>query len=136
MKLSTKAKYGLIAMVDLAAHYGEGPLSIKAIAEKQQLSEAYLEQLFASLKKEMLIKSVRGPGGGYQLSKKPGEISVGEVIRVLEGPILFSNCSAGDEDYICDRKIACPTRGLWNEINECVNDIIDHRMLSDLVAKQ
>src|SRR3712207_5605044 len=92
MKLSTKGRYGVRAMVDLAINYSESPVSIKSIAGRQNISELYLEQLFSPLRKAKLIKSVRGAQGGYVLSKHPKEISVSDIIDVLEGPIEISSC--------------------------------------------
>ncbi|HRS21305.1 MAG TPA: Rrf2 family transcriptional regulator, partial [Clostridia bacterium] len=85
MILSTKGRYGLKIMYELALNYGEGPMSLKEVAQRQQLSETYLEQLIAHLKKAGLVKSIRGAQGGYELIRKPEEISVGEIIRTLEG---------------------------------------------------
>ena len=90
MKLSTKGRYGVKAMVELAIHYGEQPLSIKSISEKQKISEYYLEQLFSPLRKAKLIKSIRGAQGGYYLSRPPEEITVAQIMNVLEGPIEIS----------------------------------------------
>ena len=87
MKISTKGRYGLTIMMELASRYGEGPISLKSIAEKHQLSEHYLEQLIAPLRNSGLVKSIRGAYGGYVLAKRPEQISAGDVIRVLEGPI-------------------------------------------------
>ena len=92
MKLSTKGRYGVKAMVDLAINYGEQPISIKSISERQNISEYYLEQLFSSLRKAKLIKSVRGAQGGYILNRAPEEITIYDVINVLEGPIEISDC--------------------------------------------
>lgn len=86
MKISTKGRYGLTMMMELANHYGEGPLSLKSIADKHKLSEHYLEQLIAPLRNSGLVKSIRGAYGGYILSKAPKEITAGDIIRVLEGP--------------------------------------------------
>jgi len=100
MRLSTKGQYGVLAMYELARHYGDGPVSIKEIAAEQQFSDAYLEQLFASLKKAGLVRSLRGARGGYQLAKEPDQISVGEIIDALEGPIEFSACVGGPDGYV------------------------------------
>ena len=97
MKLSTKGRYGVKAMVDLAINYGEQPVSIKSISERQSISEYYLEQLFSSLRKAKLIKSVRGSQGGYLLNRAPEEITIYEIINVLEGPIEISTCLHDEE---------------------------------------
>ncbi|MDD4508697.1 MAG: Rrf2 family transcriptional regulator [Eubacteriaceae bacterium] len=135
MRLSTKGQYGVLAMYELAKRYGEGPVSIKEIAESQTFSDAYLEQLFASLKKAGLIRSLRGAHGGYQLSREPSQISIRQIIDALEGPIEFSACVGGPEGYICKKSDACVTRELWKEIQESINAIIDNRSLADLVEQ-
>jgi Rrf2 family cysteine metabolism transcriptional repressor len=102
MKLSTKGRYGVKAMFELALNYGNEPISIKAIAEKQAISEYYLEQLFGTLRKAGLITSSRGAMGGYVLSKSPGEISAADILNVLEGPIEISECIS-DEEMNCSK---------------------------------
>lgn len=133
MRLSTKGRYGLRAMTELARHYGKGPVSIKEIALAQNFSDSYIEQLFPSLKKSGLIKSVRGARGGYMLNRPPEEITVGEVLRALEGPIEFSDCVGGPAGFVCERAEICTTQRLWAEIEAAVNAVIDHRTLQDLV---
>ncbi|MEG0074847.1 MAG: Rrf2 family transcriptional regulator [Eubacterium sp.] len=133
MRLSTKGRYGVLAMYELARKYGDGPISIKEIAEKQSFSDSYMEQLFSTLKKTGLIISSRGSKGGYILSREPKDISVGEIIRALEGPIEMSECVGGRENYICQKSAECVTRGLWIEIRDSINNIIDNRSLQDLL---
>lgn len=135
LKLSTKARYGVLAMVELAFHYGQGPISIRQIAEKQSFSDSYMEQLFSALKRAGLVKSVRGAKGGYVLSRPPGEIIVGEIIRALEGPIELAQCLSGDDDFFCEKSPECATRGLWEDIMASITQVIDHRTLDDLVNK-
>lgn len=132
MKLSTKGRYGLKAMFELALHYGKGPLSIKDIAEKQNLSENYLEQLISSLKKKGLVKSIRGAQGGYLLTKSPENITVGVVIRALEGDIIISDCITG-EDSSCERESFCVTKNVWIKIRDSINNAIDNITLEDMV---
>ncbi|WP_286677084.1 Rrf2 family transcriptional regulator, partial [Aminobacterium sp. EBM-42] len=111
MKLSTKTRYGLRALLELARQYdGRTPLSITDIASKENISERYLEQLFLKLRRDGLIESVRGPQGGYLLSRAPMEITVAEVVEVLEGNIQIADCLEGPE---CMRESACPARKLW-----------------------
>ncbi len=133
MRLSTKGRYGVLAMYELARRYGDGPVSIKEIAEIQDFSNAYMEQLFASLKKAGLIMSVRGAKGGYQLTREPRDITVGQIIDALEGPIELADCVGGPEGYICRKSAACVTRSLWVEIQDSIREIIDNRTLEDLV---
>ncbi|QSX08806.1 Rrf2 family transcriptional regulator [Alkalibacter rhizosphaerae] len=135
MRLSTKGRYGVMAMLQLAMHYDQGTTSLKDIARQMDYSDAYLEQLFALLKKERLITSHRGPKGGYRLSKEPHGITVGEIIRALEGPIEFSTCVGGSESVPCDRSPHCVTKDLWEQINDSINSVIDHVTLGDLMDK-
>ena len=110
MKLSTKGRYGIHAMYDLALHAQNGPQPIKAIAERQNVPEAYLEQLFGQLRRAGLVLSTRGSQGGYTLSRPAAEISVGDVLRVVEGPLAITDCLS--DEALCDRACRCPTRGV------------------------
>lgn len=135
MRLSTKGKYGVAAMYELSTYYNQKAVSLKEIAQKQEYSIAYLEQLFSILKKERLITSQRGAKGGYKLAKPPEKITVGDIIRVLEGPIEFSECVGGSEDYKCDRSAICVTKDIWKEVNDNINNVIDNITLKDLLEK-
>jgi Rrf2 family transcriptional regulator, cysteine metabolism repressor len=130
MKLSTKGRYGVKAMVDLAINYGGAPVSIKSISERQNISEYYLEQLFAPLRKADLIKSMRGAQGGYVLSKEPKAISVADIIRVLEGPIEISDCIEG---VACSNIDCCGTRLLWEKIKRSIDSVMESTTLEDIV---
>lgn len=133
MKLSTKGRYGVKAMFELALHYGEEPVSIKTIADKQSISEYYLEQLFAGLRKAQLIQSIRGAQGGYVLSRPPVEITVADILNVLEGPIEISDC-IGDEEMVgCSKINYCATRLLWLKISDSVNQVINSITLQDMI---
>lgn len=131
MKLSTRGRYGIHAMYDLAVHYGDGPQSIKCITERQGIPEAYLEQLIAILRREKLVSSVRGAQGGYQLSKTPAEISVGQVLRALEGGLNIVDCLE-EEDH-CGKACACPSRLVWVKLRDGVNAIVDSISLQDMI---
>lgn len=135
MRLSTKGRYGVAAMYELASYYDKSSVSLKDIAKKQNFSEAYMEQLFATLKKEKLIVSQRGAKGGYRLAKPPGSITVGQVIRALEGPIEFSECVGGNDDYQCNRESFCVTKDIWLQVNDSINAVIDNITLQDLLDK-
>lgn len=130
MKLSTKGRYGVKAMVDLAIHYGGAPVSIKNISERQNISEYYLEQLFSPLRKANLIKSIRGAQGGYILNKEPKLITVAEVINVLEGPIEISDCIEG---VSCNNIDCCATRLLWGKIKKSIDSVMESTTLEDIV---
>ncbi|MCK4258532.1 MAG: Rrf2 family transcriptional regulator [Halanaerobiales bacterium] len=132
MKLSTKGRYGVRAMFDLAIRYGTGPVSIRSIAERQGLSEHYLEQLIAVLRKAGLVKSVRGAYGGYFLTKEPKDITVGDVIRVLEGPIAPTECVSDDEENHCANSEDCVTRFIWEKLKDKIDQVLDEISLDDL----
>lgn len=132
MILSTKGRYGLKMMYEFALNYGTGPMSLKEVAQKQQLSETYLEQLISHLKKAGLVTSVRGAQGGYELTRKPEEITVGEIIRVLEGPLAPSECVIDDEPE-CSKAEYCVTRLIWEKIMDSINNVIDSITLNDMV---
>ncbi|ADU29779.1 cysteine metabolism transcriptional regulator CymR [Evansella cellulosilytica] len=123
MKISTKGRYGLTIMMALAKKYGEGPISLKSIAIDHDLSEHYLEQLIAPLRNATLVKSVRGAYGGYMLSKSPEQITAGDIIRVLEGPIT-------PVEVVDDEEPA--KRDLWIKIRDAVKDVLDSTTLEDL----
>lgn len=130
MKLSTKGQYGVKAMVDLAINYSKEPISIKSISERQNISEYYLEQLFSSLRKADLIKSIRGAQGGYILSREPKDISVSEIMNVLEGPLKLSECL---QDGECSNIKVCSTRLLWARIKESIDQVTKTTTLQDMV---
>lgn len=132
MKLSTKGRYGLKAMFELAVKEGEGPTSLKYIAERQGLSDQYLEQLFSTLRRAGLVKSVRGAQGGYLLSKPAEQITVGDIIRVLEGPIAPSDCVL-ESDTECEKSDMCVTKVIWERIKVSIDDVIDSITLKDMV---
>ena len=132
MRLTTKGKYGLRAMVDLAQHHGKGPISLKSIAERQDISEAYLEQLFATLRRAHLIQSVRGATGGYILAQDPWDITVGDIIRVLDGPVVPVNCLEEYSTELCPRISHCPSRQVWLSLQEVINTTLDKFNLGNL----
>jgi Rrf2 family protein len=118
------------AMVDLAIHYGGEPVSIKSISERQSISEYYLEQLFSPLRKADLIKSVRGAQGGYVLSKAPKDITIADVMEVLEGPIEISNCV---DTKSCNNVDCCATRLLWAKIKNSIDSVTKSTTLQDIL---
>lgn len=123
MKISTKGRYGLTIMIELAKKHGEGPLSLKAIAQSNDLSEHYLEQLIAPLRNAGLVKSIRGAYGGYVLGNTPSNITAGDIIRVLEGPITPVEGIEEEEPV---------KRQLWIRIRDAVKDVLDNTTLEDL----
>lgn len=130
MKLSTKGRYGVRAMVALALNYGEAPMSIKTISIKENLSEYYLEQLFSPLRRANLIRSVRGAQGGYVLCKPPSEITVGEIMTVLEGPIEVADCIDGTG---CEGQSDCTTRALWAKVKKSIDDVLNSITLQNII---
>ncbi len=133
MRLSTKGRYGLKAIFELALSYGKGPTPLNAIAQKRNISVHYLEQLFATLRKAGLVKSIRGAQGGYILAHKPENITVGDVIRTLEGPIAPADCVLEDEESDCSNIECCVTRGIWEKIKTSIDEVIDSISLQDMV---
>lgn len=133
MKLSTKGRYGLRALIDLAQYSEEGPISITSISGRQDISERYLEQLMAKLKKAEIVKSVRGAGGGYILAKPMREISVGDVLRALEGSLEPVECAGLEPGNSCSASDICVTKYVWKRINESINQTVDEIKLEQLV---
>lgn len=127
MKLSSKARYGLKAMLYLAEH--PGLVSLSSLAEATDMSEAYLEQLFSMLKKSDLVSSVRGASGGYTLSKPAEEISVGEIVRTLEGELEIVDCISGE----CSNKCNCSSHKVWQIMYNAINDALDAITLDSVI---
>lgn len=135
LRLSTKGQYGVRAMFELAKNYNKGPLTIKEIAKRQGVSVSYLEQLMNRLRKSELIKSRKGPGGGYIINRKPVEISVGMILNSLEGPVAITHCldPAAKE---CKRVEGCVTRLLWKSLGEKIENFLDTINLNDLLKEE
>ncbi len=132
MRLSTRGHYGLKAMFDLALNYGEHPIPLKSIAERQGISDNYLEQLISVLRKAGLVKSVRGAQGGYILAREPEHINVGEIIRSLEGPIAPVDCVSEVEPSECDQSDFCITRTVWARVRDSIAEVLDSISLADM----
>lgn len=133
MKLSTKGRYGLRAIIDLARYSENEPVSISSIAARQDISERYLEQLVGMLRKAGLVKSIRGASGGYVLAKEMNEISVGDVLRALEGNLEPVKCMALEEGGGCSSSGECVTKYVWQKINDSINQTVNNMKLSELV---
>lgn len=133
MKLSTKSRYGLRALIDLALNSQTEPVSISSIAARQNISDRYLEQLIGKLKKAGLVDSVRGVQGGYRLSRPPQEISVGEVLRVLEGDMTPAECDALEGEGAYEHAHMCTTKYVWKKINDSVQDAVDNIFIDELM---
>ena len=135
MKISTKGRYGLRALIDLAQYSEIEPVSISSIATRQAISEGYLEQLMSMLKKAGLIKSIRGAGGGYVLARDMSEISVGDVLRALEGSLQPVECAAFSQEESCEASDGCVTKYVWQRINESINQTVNEISLKQLVEE-
>lgn len=135
MKISTKGRYALRLMLDLATYNTGEPVSIKDIAKRQQISEKYLEQIISILNKAGYVRSIRGSQGGYLLKKNPNEYTVGMILRLTEGDLAPVSC-ATVENNECERRDACVTVRVWQQINEAVNNVVDNITLEDLLEWQ
>lgn len=136
MRLSTKSHYGVRAVFDIAYHGGNYPTQIKDISKRQKISPRYLEQIFLKLKKAGILKSQRGPQGGYYLAKPSIQISVGDVIRAAEGPIELVYCvNPRDSKKRCDLISECVTMAIWKEVGEKIMNDLDSVTIDDLCAK-
>ena len=132
MRLSTKGRYGLRAVLDIAMR-GDEPASVSSIATRQMISENYLERLISMLKKAGIVNSVRGAMGGYTLAKPAEEISVGEVLRALEGDLKPVDClELEGMGELCEGAETCITKFVWKRISDCINEAVDHPMISEL----
>ena len=135
MKISTKGRYALRLMIDIALHDSQGPVRIKDVATRQQISDKYLEQIVSSLNKAGFVKSLRGPQGGYRLTKKPREYTAGMILRLIEGSLAPVSCLDEPVNH-CPRYNICATMTLWERMYNAVNEVIDNITLADLVKWQ
>lgn len=133
MKVSTRGRYGLRAMIDLAIYESDGATPLRQISERQGISEQYLEQLFANLRKAGIVRSVRGAHGGYLLNHSPDEITVKDIITALEGPIAPSECVLDEKN--CELTTDCVTHGFWEDVKIKIDGILDSVSLADLKKK-
>ncbi len=134
MKLSTRGRYATRAMLDLALNYEQEPVVLSEVARRQQISEQYLEQLIGPLKVAGLVRSVRGPNGGFILAKSPSLIRISHIIRAVEGSTAMVDCVA--DPLICSRANDCLTREVWLEATEAINDVFDSITLQGLMNRK
>ena len=133
MRISTKGRYALRLMLDLAMYNTGEPVSLKDIAARQEISEKYMEQIISILNKAGYVRSIRGAQGGYLLRKEPKEYTVGDILRLTEGSLAPVACiDEGSEE--CDRQKDCVTIRVWSMLNDAINNVVDHLTLEDLVA--
>ena len=133
MRLTTKGRFAVTAMIDLAMHNGKSPVTLSEISERQKISLSYLEQLFGKLRRQELVSSVRGPGGGYNLARPTEQVSVADIITAVDEPIDATQCG-GKENCKDDHK--CITHDLWTDLNRHIFDYLRAVTLSELVSKQ
>ena len=133
MKLSTKSRYGTRLLLDMAQHYNQGPVHLGDIAKRQNISVKYLEQIIIPLKKAHYVESVRGPKGGHTLTRPPEEITVGEIVALLEDGASLAACS--DNPLICERSSVCPTRDIWQEAARAMFAKLQSITLADLLSR-
>ncbi len=133
MKLTTKGRYAVTAMLDLAIHAGSGPITLADVASRQHISLSYLEQLFARLRRKSLVSSVRGPGGGYMLGRDAHDISVAEVISAVDESVDTTNCGGS---HNCQENQPCLTHDLWQNLSDRIYDYLNGITLHDLVMKK
>ena len=134
MMVSTKGRYALRVMIDLAEHQAEGYIPLKAIARRQDISEKYLESILKSLVQSQFLTGVRGKGGGYRLTRPPEQYTVGSILRLTEGSLAPVACLDADEP--CGRSSTCVTLDVWRQLNDAINQVVDHVTLADLVKEQ
>ena len=137
MKVSTRGEYGVRAMVALAHGFGDGPMSITEIARRSNVPPAYLEQLIAPLRRASLVESKRGAHGGYMLARQPELIRIGDIYRVMEGPVAPMDCVSEDEsDQTCPLIEGCETRPVWLRVRDSIVDVLDSTTLADLAKNR
>lgn len=132
MRISTRGRYALRLMLDLALHSGGAPVSLRDVAARQEISDKYLEQIVPTLTRAGLVRSVRGASGGYLLSRDPAQYTVGEILRLLEGDLAPVSCVSGE---CCQRVDRCVTQEVWQQIQQAVDGVVDHITLQDLVER-
>ncbi len=133
MRLTTKGRYAVTAMLDLAFHHGDGPITLADIAQRQDISLSYLEQLFSRLRKRTLVNSVRGPGGGYVLGRNADEIFIAEVITAVDEKVDTTRCG-GDNN--CQKNERCLTHDLWHDLSDQIYDYLNTISLQDLMVRR
>jgi transcriptional regulator, Rrf2 family len=133
MIISTKGRYALKAVFEIAISDNTAPLPLSVISERTDLSELYLEQIFSVLKKKGVVKSLRGAQGGYFLTKEPKDISVGEIIKALEGELSPSKCV--EDDGYCNMLDRCPTYMIWDNIKKAIDDVVDNTTVADMIEE-
>lgn len=136
MKISTRGRYAVRLMLDLALNNGQGPIPLKEIAQRQQIGGSYLESIVKQLARAGLIRSVRGAGGGYWLSGRPEEYTVGDILRQMEGNLAPVHCDSVEScGQVCQQADRCVTMEVWEQVHKAVSDVVDHITLADLMVR-
>jgi Rrf2 family transcriptional regulator, iron-sulfur cluster assembly transcription factor len=133
MRLTTKGRFAVTAMLDLALHGGDDPVTLAQISDRQKISLSYLEQLFGKLRRGELVESVRGPGGGYHLAREASKVSIADIVRAVEEPLDSTQCGGREN---CQENQRCMTHDLWEELNSTVQGFLAGVTLSQLVERQ
>jgi len=134
MKISTKIRYGTRAVLELASHYGKGPIDLKEIAKKENIPIKYLEQVIIPLRTNGLVKSIRGSKGGYSLTKPPSEVCLNDLIEILEGPTDLIECLK--DPKVCQKSSICVARDVWKEVSDAIHNIFHSITLEDMVNRK
>ena len=134
MRVSTKGDYGVRALIELAVHYGEGPLQSAEIAARQRIPEPYLDHLLTTLRRAGFIRSIRGPQGGHELVREPGDIHMDNALEALEGSLSPSSCL--DESSACAKHGGCPQRDVWQEVYDVTRGILHRTTIAELATKE
>ena len=134
MMVSTKGRYALRVMIDLAENQGDGYLPLKEIAQRQEISEKYLESILKTLVQNKFLTGLRGKGGGYRLTRRPDEYTVGSILRLTEGSFAAVSCLTGEEQG-CSRMSQCRTLPMWQELDRLIDDFLESRTLADLLTE-
>lgn len=134
MRLSTRSRYAVRALVDLAMHAGEGPILVREIAEREDISVRYLEQLLLPLKAAGIVRATRGANGGFTLAKNPSEINLYEIIKIMEGSTGFTECT--DSPEVCPRSNTCILRDSWIEVTDAANKVLEATSLQTIIDRQ
>ena len=135
MLISTKGRYGLRSLADLVFYGQKKPVPLRVIAERQGISESYLEQVLALLRKAGIANAIRGSYGGYVLARPAHQITVGEVLKALEGPLTLASCASGGTTTECDKMDTCLTISFWQELSAKIDEVLSSTTLQDLVDK-
>ena len=136
MNISTKGRYGLRAILDIARYGQERPVTLSSISRRQQISEGYLEQLISPMKKAGLVRSSRGAQGGYTLARYPSEIVAGDIFRALEGPLALTACIRETDEESCHMQESCGSRFIWEEIQKAISLVLASYTLADLLERE